>query len=443
MSSTSKFPGFSFELMKSDGRARRGRVTVPHGSFETPAFMPVGTRGTVKGLTPRDLEATGSQICLGNTYHLSIAPGEKIVQKMGGLHGFMHWDKPILTDSGGFQVFSLPKLQMDEEGVTFQFQKSGKAIKLTPEKSIAIQEALGADIMMAFDVVVPHPSSYVDARDAVYRTARWLERCRKAQTREDQYLFGIVQGSVYPDLRRLSVQLICEQDLPGYAIGGLSVGEGHQLMMDAIDHTEPFMPKEKPRYLMGVGYPEDIVEAVARGVDMFDCVLPSRLARSGIIFTRRGRYRVTKAKYKADKYPLDTNCSCYACQNFSRAYLHHLINSREILGSVLATLHNITFYQDLMRAIRAAIEEGTFESFRRGFLDEYLSEDRKEELDLAEVLAGAEDDELSWDTEHSVVPGRPSTSAEKTVTSSKPIKTGPNKTGPHRGKGKGKGRSQG
>ncbi|TXD36903.1 tRNA guanosine(34) transglycosylase Tgt [Lujinxingia vulgaris] len=396
----------SFELKCTDGRARRGKVTVTHGSFETPAFMPVGTRGTVKGMTPRDLRETGAEICLGNTYHLNIAPGGKIVKKLGGLHGMMGWDAPILTDSGGFQVFSLPKLEIEEEGVTFAFKKGGKAIQLTPERSMQIQEALGADIIMAFDHVVAHPAPYHLAEEAVYRTSRWLERCRKAHTRTDQALFGIVQGSTFPNLRRLSVELICSQDLPGYAIGGLSVGEGHQLMMDTIDQTEPFMPAEKPRYLMGVGYPEDLVEAVARGVDMFDCVLPSRLARSGIIFTRHGRYRVTKGRYKADKFPLDTNCNCYACRNFSRAYVNHLINSKEILGSVLATLHNITFYQDLMRAMRQAIEEGRFESFRRAFLDEYLSDDRKEELDLEEVLGVSENegDDLPWKTTHSVVP---------------------------------------
>lgn len=396
---------FGFELFGTDGTARRGRVTVPHGSFETPAFMPVGTRGTVKGMTPRDLVSTGSEICLGNTYHLNIAPGEKIVKKLGGLHQMMGWNKPILTDSGGFQVFSLPKLQIDEEGVTFQFQKDGKAIKLTPERSIQIQEALGADIMMAFDHVVPYPCTYHEAQDAVYRTTRWLERCKAAQTRDDQFLFGIVQGSTFHDLRALSAQMVTELDLPGYAIGGLSVGEGHTLMMENIEVTEPHMPKNKPRYLMGVGYPEDIIEAVARGVDMFDCVLPSRLARSGVIFTRRGRYRVTNARYKNDKFPLDTHCSCYACENFSRAYINHLINSKEILGSVLATLHNITFYQDLMREIRVSIEEKRFESLRRSFLDEYLSEDRREELDLV-GLSGDDDEDTVTRKVHSVVPGK-------------------------------------
>ena len=398
---------FRFERLATDGRARRGRVTVAHGTFETPAFMPVGTRGTVKGLTPRDLGETGSQICLGNTYHLDLAPGANVVEKMGGLHGFMGWEGPILTDSGGFQVFSLPKVDIDEEGVTFEFEKGGKAVKLTPEKSMAIQKSLGADIIMAFDHVVAHPASHRDAEDAVYRSARWLERCAKAELGDHQNLFGIVQGSIYPDLRRLSVQMTCAQELPGFAIGGLSVGEGHELMMDAIDQTEPFMPDEKPRYLMGVGYPEDIVEAVARGVDMFDCVIPSRYARSGVIFTRRGRIRVTNARYRSDKFPLDANCNCYACRKFTRAYIHHLINVKEILGSVLATLHNITFYQDLMRGIRKAVELGVFQEFRIAFLDEYLNEQKRRELGMVKVLEGADREGLPWDTEHSVIEPTP------------------------------------
>lgn len=392
-----------FELHTTDGAARRGTVTTPHGQIQTPAFMPVGTRATVKGLTPKDLESTGSQICLANTYHLHVAPGDKIVKKLGGLHHMMAWDKPILTDSGGFQVFSLPKLEMDEDGVMFRFEKSGQPIKLTPERSMAIQNNLGADIIMAFDVCVPYPCDYERAKEAVYRTERWLKRCKAAHERKDQALFGIVQGSTFPDLRQLSAQLTRDIELPGYAIGGVSVGEGHQLMMEVVDSTEPWMPKDKPRYLMGVGYPEDIIEAVARGIDMFDCVLPSRYGRSGVFFTRRGRLRITKGKYRKDNYPIDTQCQCYACQNFSRGYINHLINSREILGSVLGTLHNITFYQDLMRATRAAIEQGNFESFRRAFLDEYLEEDRKEELDLHFSGADLRND-LAWDTEHSVLP---------------------------------------
>ena len=366
--------------------------------------MPVGTRATVKGLMPRDLQETGSEICLGNTYHLHIAPGDAIVKKMGGLHGFMAWDRPILTDSGGFQVFSLPRIDLSEEGVRFRYQKSGKPILLTPEKSVQIQENLGADIMMAFDVCVEFPVDYKKAQDAVYRTDRWLARCKAAKTRDDQALFGIVQGSTFPDLRVLSAQLTTQHDLPGYAIGGVSVGETHDLMMEAVEHAEPHLPTDRPRYLMGVGFPEDIIEAVARGIDMFDCVLPSRFGRSGVMFTRRGRMRVTKGKYKSDKYPIDTNCGCYACTHFSRAYINHLLNSREILGSVLGTLHNITFYQDLMRGIRKSIEEGQFQAFRAAFLSEYLSEDRQRELDLADVASREAADELPWDTSHSVLP---------------------------------------
>lgn len=396
--------GFEFSSWASDGRARRGRVAVAHGTFETPAFMPVGTRGTVKGLTPRDLRETGSEICLGNTYHLDIAPGPQVVEKMGGLHGFMGWDGPLLTDSGGFQVFSLPKLEITERGVTFEFEKGGQAIELTPERSMSIQASLGADIIMAFDHVVAHPAEYEEAEEAVYRSARWLERCRKAKQRKDQHLFGIIQGSVYEDLRKLSVQMTCAQDLPGYAIGGLSVGEGHQLMMEAIDMTEPLMPEDKPRYLMGVGYPEDIVEAVRRGMDMFDCVIPTRFARSGVAFTRRGRIRVTNSRYSTDKFPLDANCNCYACRHFTRSYINHLINSKELLGSVLATLHNVTFYQDLMKTIRRSIEEGVFDLFRRAFLDEYLRKEKKAELGLTDEIAGAQREKLPWDTEHSVIP---------------------------------------
>lgn len=395
---------FSFELHNTDGRARRGTVSTPHGTFETPAFMPVGTRATVKGLMPRDLEETGAEICLGNTYHLHIAPGDKIIAKLGGLHEFMGWDRPTLTDSGGFQVFSLPRIDLSEEGVRFQFQKSGKPILLTPERSVEIQQNLGADIMMAFDVCVEFPTDHRTAQEAVYRTDRWLARCVEAKTREDQALFGIVQGSTFADLRALSAQLTVQHDLPGYAIGGVSVGETHDLMMEAVELAEPHLPPHKPRYLMGVGFPEDIIEAVARGIDMFDCVLPSRYGRSGVMFTRKGRFRVTKGKYRTDKYPIDTNCRCYACTHFSRAYVNHLLNSKEILGSVLGTLHNITFYQDLMRGIRMAIEQGTFEAFRAAFLSEYLPADRQRELELDQIASREAADDLNWDTAHSVLP---------------------------------------
>ena len=400
-------PALSFALHAQDARARRGTVTTLHGKVQTPAFMPVGTRATVKGLMPRDLEETRSQICLANTYHCYITPGDDVVRKLGGLHQMMAWDKPILTDSGGFQVFSLPGVTIDEEGVRFQFEKSGKPIKLTPERSMKIQNNLGADIIMAFDVCVPYPSEYNAARDAVYQTERWLQRCKEAHAgHQTQSLFGIVQGSTFPDLRQMSAHMTCAIDLPGYAVGGVSVGEGHDLMMEVVDSTEPFMPKDKPRYLMGVGFPEDLVEASYRGIDMFDCVLPSRYGRSGMFFTRKGPFRVTKGKFKKDKFPVDPQCDCYGCKNMSRGYINHLLNSKEILGSTLGTLHNITFYQDLMATIRWSIQLGLMESFRQAFLDEYMTEQRKDELNLRFPDAIAHRDLLPWDTTHSVLPSR-------------------------------------
>ncbi len=362
----------TFDLLKTDGRARRGRVHTPHGSIETPIFMPVGTAGAIKGLTPRDLGEAGAQICLANTYHLHLTPGEDVVGRVGGVHRFMAWDKPILTDSGGFQVFSLPKKAFTEEGVRFKWQVDGREVFLSPEISMEIQQTLGADIAMAFDECVPFPCTWKQAHDGVDRTLRWLDRCMKAHTREDQALFGIVQGSTFDDLRIRSAAETIQRDLPGYAIGGVSVGEGHELMMRAVDAAEPLLPKHKPRYLMGVGYPNDIVEAIGRGIDMFDCVLPTRLARSGIVFTRKGAYRVTHKKYRKDRYPLDTDCACYACANFSRLYVHHLLRNKEILGTMLMTTHNIAFYMRLVAQARQAIEEGRYEAFRVEFLASYL-----------------------------------------------------------------------
>jgi len=406
MAETSDSPDASlqFALEATHRRARCGEVTVPHGSFETPAFMPVGTQGAVKGMTPRDLRETGTEIALANAYHLSISPGGDGVEKLGGLHAMMGWDAPLLTDSGGFQVFSLPTAEIDESGVTFEYEASGEPVELTPEKSIQLQEKIGADIAMAFDVCVEHPCDHDRAEQAVDRTARWLKRCVDAATRPDQALFGIVQGSVYPDLRTRSVEKTVEIDLPGYAIGGLSVGEGHRSMMDMIDHTIEQMPADKPRYLMGVGYPEDIVEAVARGIDMFDCVIPTRHARSGMVFGRRGRFRLTKRDYRRDKFPLDANCACYTCRNFSRAYVRHLIESDSILGSMLVTTHNITFYQDLMRTMRRAIRAEAFQAFRFAFHHEYLTEQKADELGLINLEDAYDLNQLPWDTEHSVIP---------------------------------------
>lgn len=371
-----KSPGaapISFELKKTEGRARRGALTTPHGKLESPFFMPVGTAGAIKGLTPEQLKEAGAQICLSNTYHLHLRPGEDIVDRVDGLHGFMAWDRPILTDSGGFQVFSLPKKSLTDEGVRFKWDVDGRDVVLTPEISMGIQMKLGADIAMAFDECVPYPCEHGPASDAVGRTLRWLDRCIEAHDRPDQALFGIVQGSVYDDLRRRSARETCARDLPGFAIGGVSVGEGQDLMMKAVDAAEPLMPKDKPRYLMGVGYPNDIVEGVARGVDMFDCVLPTRLARSGMVFTRGGSYRVTNKKYRKDRYPLDTDCKCYTCQNFSRLYVHHLLRSKEILGTMLMTLHNLAFYFALMRDIREALDAGRFGQFRVDFYKRWPS----------------------------------------------------------------------
>lgn len=367
----------TYKLLNTDGRARRGEITMPRGVIQTPVFMPVGTAATVKGMMPRDLEELGTQISLANTYHLHIQPGEALVQKAGGLHKFMAMPWPILTDSGGFQVFSLPKKELSEEGVLFEFKKGAKPIFATPEWSMQVQQALGADIMMAFDECAPYPCTEEHAERAMERTLRWLDRCKASIERTDQYLFGIVQGSVFERLRRRSAEETQKRDLPGYAIGGVSVGEGHSLMMKAIDDAEPYMPVQKPRYLMGVGLPEDIVGAVGRGVDMFDCVIPTRYGRSGTCFTRRGRIRLTDRAYRNDMYPIDPQCSCYACRNYSRAYIHHLLKSDEILGTMMCTLHNVGYYHDLMKDIRAALDVGKYTEFCDAFEREYVAGDRE------------------------------------------------------------------
>jgi queuine tRNA-ribosyltransferase len=378
-----------FDLLGTDGRARRGRVMTTHGAIETPIFMPVATAGAIKGLDPQRLAETGAQICLANTYHMHLRPGEDLVKHAGGLHTFMGWKKPILTDSGGFQVFSLPDTELTEEGVKFRWKQNGREIFLTPERSMQIQQDLGADIAMAFDECVAFPATWEEADAAVDRTLRWLDRCVASHTREDQALFAIVQGSTYADLRERSAKLTAQRDVPGFAIGGVSVGEGHELMMQAVDSAEPFLPRHKPRYLMGVGYPQDLVEAVGRGIDMFDCVLPTRLARAGVVFTRTGSYRITHRKYRKDRYPLDTNCGCYTCQTFSRMYLHHLVKSKEMLGSSLLILHNLTFYLDLMEMMREAITARRFEEFRRQFHATYTVGDARSDLAL-----DLEDDEV-------------------------------------------------
>jgi queuine tRNA-ribosyltransferase len=360
---------YKVEAKDPTSRARAGVLKLSHGEVQTPIFMPVGTQGAMKALTPAQTEEAGAQIILANTYHLGNRPGEGLVQKAGGLHPFMGWHKPILTDSGGFQVFSLEKKQITDEGVAFRYQVSGENVLLTPERSMAIQNALGADIMMAFDECTPYPCPYPQAKEAMHRTTAWARRCLKAHKNKDhQLLFGIVQGSVYPDLRTQSCKEITDLDFPGYAVGGLSVGEGPDRMNAALDVTVPLLPEDKPRYLMGVGFPEDIIEGVARGIDMFDCVIPTRLARGASAFTYKGRIRLTDKKYKTDMYPIDTSCDCYTCKNFSRAYLRHLFFVKEILSATLTSIHNIRFYLRMMEEIRAALKEGTFETYRRDML---------------------------------------------------------------------------
>ena len=367
----------SFELQSRSGRSRAGTVTTPHGRFDTPTFMPVGTHGAVKALTPAQVRATGSRVVLGNTYHLALRPGEGLVEKLGGLHGFMRWDGPILTDSGGFQVFSLPSAQISDRGVQFKNEVTGDRIDLTPERSIEIQNALGADIIMAFDECTPYPASRELAATGVRRTLSWIERCLRAHRRaDDQALFGIVQGSIYPDLRAACAQSLVSLDLPGYAIGGVSVGEGHDLLTEITGYTAPLLPEDKPRYLMGVGLPEDLVAAIGHGIDMFDCVIPTRYARSATVFTARGRIRLTHRRYRRDGYPIDPSCDCETCTGgFSRAYLHHLFAANEVLSAILCSAHNVRFYQRLMERAREAIARDEYDSFHEAFLTEYRSQE--------------------------------------------------------------------
>lgn len=350
------------------GRARRGRLTLSHGVVDTPAFMPVGTAATIKALTPDQVAETGAQMALANTYHLAIQPGESTVAKLGGLHRFMGWKRPILTDSGGFQVFSLPGKEIDEEGVRFQYEKDGDRVLLTPERSMAIQQALGADIAMAFDECIPFPCEHDYAARSVERTLRWADRCIAAHTQPDQMLFGIVQGGVFEDLRRHSARETTKRAFNGFAVGGVSVGEGHENLKKVVDFTSDLLPDDRVRYLMGVGLPEDIVESVERGIDIFDCVIPTRYGRGGTLFTVRGKIRIEHNRYRRDAYPIDTSCDCYACANFSRAYLRHLFLGKEILGQTLASIHNIRFYQRMMAGIRSAIERGEFARWKVEFL---------------------------------------------------------------------------
>lgn len=358
----------SFSLKAQDGAARRGEMVFPRGKVQTPAFMPVGTYGTVKGMLPRDLEATGAEICLGNTYHLMLRPGTEIIKAHGSLHGFMHWDKPILTDSGGFQVFSLGKMRkITEEGVEFRSPINGDKVFLTPELSMQVQADLGSDICMIFDECTPYPATEQQAADSMRLSLRWAKRSRDAHEGNDAACFGIVQGGMYPHLRQESLAGLTDIGFHGYALGGLSVGEPHEEMLAVLDGITPHMPQDKPRYLMGVGRPEDMVEAVRRGIDMMDCVMPTRNARNGHFFTREGVVRIRNAKHRTDLSPLDESCSCYTCQNFSRSYLHHLNRCGEMLAGQLGTIHNLHYYQELMAGLRGAIEAGTLSRFVADF----------------------------------------------------------------------------
>jgi queuine tRNA-ribosyltransferase len=358
-----------FELLATDGAARRGRLTFPRGTVETPAFMPVGTYGTVKGMTPEELEGLGAEIVLGNTFHLMGRPGTAVIEAHGGLHAFMHWRRPILTDSGGFQVYSLGDLRkITEHGVQFRSPVDGSPVFMGPEESMAVQRALGSDIVMIFDECTPYPADTDTARTSMELSLRWAARSKAAHGENPSALFGIVQGGMYPELRSRSLDGLVNIGFDGYAVGGLSVGEPELDRLRVLDHLADQLPADKPRYLMGVGTPADIVKAVQRGIDMFDCVMPTRHARNGYLFTSQGTVRIRNAAHKSDTGPLDPACSCYTCRNYSRAYLHHLDKCNEILGARLNTIHNLSFYQALMRRLRGAIEAGGLADLAAGLL---------------------------------------------------------------------------
>lgn len=362
---TQKNPIGKFALEATEGEARAGRLQTAHGEIQTPVFMAVGTKATVKAMTPEELKSMGCQVVLGNTYHLHIRPGEALIKKLGGLHKFMNWHGPILTDSGGFQVFSLAGLRkLSEEGVEFRSHLDGNKLFLSPESSMQIQMDLGSDIIMAFDECLKHPSTEEEIRTSMALTLRWLKRSKDAMTRKESLLFGIVQGGLDPKLRLQSLEEICSVDLPGYALGGFSVGEPIELMHRLVPQVAPRMPKNKPRYLMGVGTPLDLIIAVDSGIDMFDCVLPTRVARNGTIYTWNGKVSIKRVEFKEDPSPLDPECDCYTCLNYSKAYLRHLILSDEILAARLNTVHNLHFFFALMRKAREAICAGRWQSFR-------------------------------------------------------------------------------
>ena len=360
-----------FQVLSRDGHARRGRLKLAHGAVDTPAFMPVGTYGAVKAVSPADLADVGAQIVLGNTFHLWLRPGTEVIQAHGGLHRFMGWDGPILTDSGGFQVWSLgPLRKISEEGVRFQSPVNGDPCFLTPEESMRIQRALAADIVMVFDECTPYPATFEQARESMQLSLRWAERSKRAHEGNPNALFGIVQGGVFESLRDESLSALSALNFDGYAIGGLSVGESKAEMERILMHTAPQLPADKPRYLMGVGTPRDLVNAVANGIDMFDCVLPTRNARNGWLYTREGVIKLRNARYRDDLAPPDARCGCYTCRHFTRAYLHHLQRVNEMLGSRLNTLHNLHYYHDVMRGLREAIEAGRLGEYAAAFGEE-------------------------------------------------------------------------
>jgi len=367
-----------FSLIAQDARtgARSGKIETPHGAVHTPAFMPVGTQATVKALTPEDLTSSGAEIVLCNAYHLYLRPGHQLIKSLGGLHRFMCWEHPLLTDSGGFQVYSIAANQkVTEEGISFQSHLDGSRHLLTPELCMDVQEALGVDIMMCLDECIPYPASHEYVSRSLDLTTRWARRCRERSRGRGQGVFGIVQGGMFKDLREKGVSDLACLDFDGYALGGLSVGESTPLMREMVEHTAPLLPPDKPRYLMGVGTPEDMVEAVRCGMDMFDCVLPTRNARNGMLFTSFGRIVIKNARHRAEDIPVDPQCSCYTCTHYSRAYLHHLFSAREILSYRLNTLHNLSYYLNLVAAMRRALAEGTFADFYQGFYAARTSRD--------------------------------------------------------------------
>ncbi len=384
------YAGFSFQLEALQhtpvGVARAGVIETPHGSIATPVFMPVGTQASVKSLSPGELKDVHAQIILSNTYHLYLRPGSELIEKFGGLHGFMSWNRPVLTDSGGFQVFSLShNNKIDDEGVTFKSHLDGSTHRFTPEMVMRVEEQLGADIIMVLDECTPYPSSHEYNRKALNRTHAWAERCLRAHIRPDQALFGIVQGSTYTDLRQESARTLSALDFPGYGIGGLSVGEPKAQMHHALEETTPLLPEHKPRYLMGVGSPEDLIECVARGIDMFDCVLPTRVARNGALLTREGRLPIKSPRYAAAQTPIELDCDCYTCTNFTVGYLHHLFRAKELLAYRLNSIHNLRFMTRIVEEIRSAIIGGNFNSYREEFLARYQTSNREVALKQREL----------------------------------------------------------